>query len=371
MARHRSRLGSRSASSAPTVAAAIVAILVGGCELAVPSTISSFTCTPGPGACPGDAICAPSTGQCVALSHACTTTGCPHGEHCDSGSYLCVPDDGGSGGDGTDGDGPPPDRDAGDDARADVGPDSGACRGFGCKCSGAGDCDSDVCSDPLTVTQDIYNAAGKINFCTQPCCTSADCPSGTVCFGTGAGGSYCVKPSWVSRATPSGSKTGGSQCGGDAECRSGLCDSSFCQDTCCSTFQASSECGGGDVCRIGGFPGRTFDTHWTAHCGAKPGSGGDGANCFNNSDCTSDFCSGGCVWQCRNSGDCTGGTGNYCAYALNPQNSAVLPICSQTSGKPVCFTNDDCKVNPGNVCRPEIAMVQGGGSVSVLLCGPR
>ena len=78
----------------------------------------------------------------------------------------------------------------------------------------------------LTVSTPLYMANNSTNFCTKPCCTTADCDSSTVCFATGAGGNYCVNPTWIGRTATFGTATGGAACKVDSDCRSGLCAAS-------------------------------------------------------------------------------------------------------------------------------------------------
>src|SRR6516162_4307360 len=71
-----------------------------------------------------------------------------------------------------------------------------------CSCVNAMDCASRVCALSVDVGPTLFQAAGSNQFCTQACCTSVDCPAGTVCFASGEGGQYCVDPAWLGRATP-------------------------------------------------------------------------------------------------------------------------------------------------------------------------
>ncbi len=166
------------------------------------------------------------------------------------------------------------------------------CRGITCGCSRPADCDSGVCADTLTATTALSNALSGMNFCTQPCCSSTDCPGNTVCFGTGGGGNYCVAPNWIGRAADQGTAVGGTPCTGNTECRSGLCNMTTmqCADTCCSTAQQSAECSAGTVCRYAAFPGAGFDTHETAWCGAAVGNTAAGSPCAVDASCQSGKC---------------------------------------------------------------------------------
>ena len=378
-----------------TLAAVLACALAGsgGCELIVSDKMAPFSCRPGPGTCPSGSICAPRTGQCVPLVAACTSAGCPRaGMACDPGTLLCEALDATAGagdGAGTVGDGAATPGDAGGGGPA-------TCRGLGCKCSGVSDCDSTICSDQLTVTPELFAAAGKASFCTKPCCTSADCDPATVCFGSGAGGNYCVRPDWLGRSPDTGAKLGGGTCGAGADCRSGICAAGACADTCCSATHATATCGGGTVCRFGAFPGVTFDTHDVAHCASPGGSGAGGTACQVPGDCQSGLCVGilpsRCRDACRSSPDCP--AGQICGYTLvgSGGGADVVAGCtsapgSGTEGTPcqgsgdcktgfcsptthrctaVCFADGDCTFQ-GWHCRPET--VQFGGSYSVLACG--
>jgi hypothetical protein len=315
---------------------------------------------------------------------ACTAAGCPTGSVCDPGTLACRL----AGADAGTGPGPGPDSGAPPD-----GPPG--CHGVGCICSGPSDCTSGICSDQLTITPELYAAANKTNFCTRPCCTSSDCEIGSVCFASGAGGSYCVLPGWLGRLSDVGTAIGGTACDGDGACRSGLCANGTCADTCCSVAPSGTACAPGTVCRYGAFPGIAFDVHDAAHCAPPAGMVANGAVCQAASDCQSGLCVGllpsRCRDACRSSTDC--GAGHICGYALvssgsssdvvagceNSQGSAAEGASCQSNGDcqtgfcgashqctDVCFADTDCTYT-GWRCRPET--VQFGGSYSVLCCG--
>jgi hypothetical protein len=385
--------------SAAMAALAAAMLAAGGCELLVPDNPPPFTCRPGPGSCPNGGSCAAATGHCVPFADVCTPESCPPGTRCDTGTLACQPFDAAS----------PPSSDVlapyidasepiGMDAPDAVieGDSAGSCRGLTCKCSGSSDCASGICGAELTVTSDVYNAAGKANFCTKPCCTSADCDASTVCFATAAGGSYCVRPDWLGRSTKLGAKTGGQACAVGADCRSGACTGSVCADTCCSSSRAGAQCGASTACRFGAFPGAGFDVHFAAHCAASSGLGPSGTACRTAADCQSGFCDTIlliCRDACESSQDC-GVTRQSCGYTVStPGSAGVAAACGQLQQgtglqgsscqtvaecqngfcdpsshqcTDVCFADADCTV-PGWRCRPEV--VQFGGSYSVLCCG--
>lgn len=403
------------------MATAVFALLPGGggCELVVSDALPSFTCVPDAAdSCPTDSVCVPSTHQCVSRSGTCVPgapTGCPAGMRCDAESLRCTK--GATvAGDASGADAQPPmTPDSAPDAPgvlvmdgptedAPITPDASpldstadapnACRGITCSCRGGGDCDSGICAGQVTLPAAVYTAIGT-SVCTQPCCTSADCPGGTVCFGTGGGGNYCIAPHWIGRSGEMGEGPGGTSCTGDGDCRSGLCSMNTCADTCCSssTTNQGSECASATVCRFAAFPGsNSLDTHETAWCGAEIGSMAGGSICAVDTTCQSGKCGsfGRCEAVCRNTGDCGGG-GLACSYGLAPTlptNKDIVAGCVTATGTTanggtcssnadcqsafcdgshctdVCATDADCK--SGLHCRPVVVQVQ--GSYSVLSC---
>jgi len=410
------RPSARRSLAVAALTSALLAIVAGagGCEFAIGDTVPAFYCTGGTESCPVGQVCDLSKNKCVV---SCVKAGCGLEQHCDQGTGFCtdVPDGGGMPEVGIDGPGPdvvdvadtmPIEEDSG--SMVETGPDttSNCPGGILCSCGGASQCTSQVCADSLAVGTALYNAAGKSSFCTQPCCTSSDCPVPTVCYATGQGGDYCVNPAWIGRATPAGNTAGGGNCGRNADCRSGLCSSSFCVDTCCSTPSGTTECTGGDTCQIGTFPGSgTVDQNYAAYCGYSPGqTGADGTSCNNNSTCASNLCvlfmgeaSSHCRDACRSDADCTGN--DTCVYVVTTQMSTPTPIvaacappagnvamgtacdmttnckgfCDPTAMKCTapCFSDADCSAVSGWHCRLEsIALSsQGGGSYEVLACG--
>jgi hypothetical protein len=335
----------------------------GGCELLVGDNPPSVMCESVTGSCPAGMICNLATNQCEYPPDAVNVP--------DTSMAEVTPE------------AQPDTSDV-----VDVTQEPMACRSLGCTCSGAVDCDSNICADAITVTSGLY---GEVNhgFCIQPCCTSTDCPGGFVCFATAAGGNYCIQPSLVGRTTPGGA-IGGTTCSADSDCRSGLC-ATTCQDTCCSMFD-SGECASGSACRYGAFPGRSIDTHYASHCTTPGGTAGNGSFCSNDGTCKSDFCDGNfCADACRNTADC--GSGNCCDYAFDSTNGVIATCFSASGSSPlgtactsdttcgtafcdptskqctdVCYTDSDCSSVTGWRCRPELVSLM-TGSASVLLCG--
>lgn len=410
----------RRSLGAAAVFSALLAVVVGegGCEIAIGDTVPGINaCNGGSDPCPPGQACDMIHHQCVP---ACPKASCPQGTMCNITSGICDPLDSGMTGDVSvnDSSGGPDVAEAGMDAMMveeeasppmETGPDttSNCPGGILCSCSGDSDCNSKLCVDQLSVGNGLYQAAGSKNFCSQPCCVSADCPQPTVCYATGQGGNYCVDPAWIGRTAGSGTKLGGDTCAMGRDCRSDWCDtgSGHCADTCCSTAQAGNECAGGTTCTFtNNFPGATaIDKNYAAYCGMGGNSAG-GSQCFMPSDCASNLCatSGGstmhCWDACRNGTDCTGSYS--CEYVLgstmatpapivgacypvqgslgigaacNPSNDMCKGFCDPSTMlcTDVCFTDTDCAGTVGGWrCRDETIAVQGGGSYSVLCCGP-
>lgn len=395
----------RSAVAKVALVAASLVFVGGGCEAIVPSDVPSFTCAALNGACPSGQACVVATGTCIDERRACTFTGCSDGMQCDSRSQVCVP----AGSiDASSADAGP---DTGDASTASDAPDDrtsvdgGGCRSVGCPCSGSSSCDSATCGDQLTLTPELY-AAAQGSVCTRPCCSSADCDPGSVCFGAGNGGNYCVPPTLLARSAP-GQKKGGESCAAGTECRSGLCASGgSCEDTCCSA--AGTTCGTGASCRFGKFAGKApFDSHYTFTCMATTATGNPGDACGVDADCKSNlcfstcqFCSSRCQQPCRSTTACRSGeactevllsslqltTNDLGVVCFAPQTSGARTLgsscaqdadcrslaCDKTSHRctDACFADSDCAAVSGWRCRPAIVQVQGGGSYSVLECGP-
>ena len=389
---------------AVSVIALAIVIATGGCEAIVPDTVPSFTCAGLTGTCPSGQVCVMATGTCIDQSKACSFAGCATGKQCDAPSQVCVP----VASDASVPDAPSAVVDSSpppNDVSIPV-PDSGTCRGVGCPCSGAAACDSAICGDQLTLTPELY-AATKGNVCTKPCCTSSDCESGSVCFAAGDGGNYCVVPEVVGRAAP-GAKKGGDTCASGVECRSGACGTAgACEDTCCSV--AATTCAGSAACRFGKFGGKVaFDSHYTFTCKPTSAPGNPGDSCSVGSDCKSNLCfaatqfgSSRCREPCRGTSGCAAGyactevllsslplqTNDLGVVCFPPPQAPGAGIlggacaqdgdcrslsCDATSKRctDACFGDTDCAAVTGWRCRPTIVQVQGGGSYSVLACGP-
>jgi hypothetical protein len=413
------------ALAASLVAAAWLALLAssGGCEVAVGDAVPSFACDPGADTCPPGQVCDPATHKC---GPTCNPATCASGMMCDPVSNVCTAEAGV-----VDSAMPAPDSGMPEEASAidtfqppvDTGmpheaapPPDGTptCNTIGCSCSGDGDCASNVCGDSSTFPSNLYGAVGGHAVCTQPCCTSGDCPTGSVCFPAsvgGTGGNYCVTTT-VLMISGTGAGQGGASCGTGRDCRSGVCSGSMCADTCCSDQAATPECASGTTCQFSAFPGAGIEVNYAAICATSQGTGTNGSMCTGNNRCVSGLCAADtqfgnsyCHDACRSGTDCGGGFA--CGYAqvtttgTTGSTTAIVAACSQTSGgglsdgakcdptndmcqgfcdsntmtcTDVCFADSDCSAASGGHCRPEKIMVynnQGvsGGTFTVLACG--
>jgi len=330
------------------VRVALTALAIAGllsCQFLVPNEIPSFGCAADePGACPGQMRCDVSVGRCV--------------------------DDVTSG-------------EAGPtaDARTDA-PDGP--RDVGGRCTEAASCRPGLLCGTSTILTAAITRSGAV--CTKPCCTSADCPNGFVCYATGTGGTYCVSAEAAGRTTPGRSGEPGAACSDGSSCRSGLCRDGRCLDTCCR----DTDCTNGSVCGRRVIEGPSVDggaviTHTAWACTAPMDGGlenGD-TTCLANGECRNNNCatvpspSRRCNPSCCSASDCAG-FNNTCVYArVNvggdyikwcgsaPGASDNGVACTDTTGadcksrycdvaldqcaKPCC-TDADCATN--EACRP-------------------
>jgi hypothetical protein len=401
------------------LAASLPLVVALGCEALVTADVPAYSCAnlAADVACGAGQVCL--SGACVEMSAVCELLHCPIAQ-CDSKTATCdrgavdgslpdQPDATTTPTDATDSAPRPdvgtPDANPPPDAVADADANTGPCRGLGCRCAGASDCDSAVCGDVLTLTNDVYTALNNTNVCTKPCCTSLDCDVGTVCFGAGTGGNYCLRPDVLGRDLPVARAAAGTACTADSQCASSRCVAGLCADTCCSV--AGAECGGGTFCALGKFPGKAaFDSHYTFACVQSRAVGLNGDACARASDCRSALCepSGGfssasCRTACRNTTECGAGyacndVGLSSLFSTNDVGVLCYPqarVATKTLGTAcaadsecrsgtcdpalkactdACFANSDCAGVTGWRCRPTVVTLQGGGSFKVLTCGP-
>lgn len=275
-----------------------------GCSLLVPSSLPDYRCS---GADPSV---------------------CPEGMVCDTVSLLCVAPT----------DIVPPELDASEDAAPHP-------EGVGGNCINDDDCSGDLlCGTSTLLTTAIVTGNSK-PVCTRPCCASADCPTGFVCFATGTGGNYCVSAEKAGRTPEAGGKGGGLLCQHDTDCRSGLCESGRCVDTCCNPDQCSND----STCRVG-----RVANHVAWICASSSDGGkalgeacGSTVEC-ENENCVQPFSSGyRCTPPCCSTLDCArfGFENNVCAYGQAGTDYLKWCFEANTGGKELgaeCQSNADC-----------------------------
>ncbi|MGD0527775.1 MAG: hypothetical protein ABSE49_21760 [Polyangiaceae bacterium] len=264
-----------------------------------------------------------------------------------------------------------------------------------CPCANDSDCTTakgaeGICAQSADVGADL----GHTGFCSEPCCTSASCDPGSVCFASGAGGNYCVNPAWLARSTTLGDSTGGATCTSNAQCRSGLCTGGKCADTCCSFADSSAECASGTECAFGAFPGTSPDIHFAARCSAPGGAQTAGSPCSVSSECAGGLCYTNasnpfCVAPCSTSTECGGGYGCQLdiqggdiyagCFLVNGQDAQGSPcndftqclggLCSAAGEcTNICFSDSVCE--GGWRCSPMLDNEYPAGDPTVLACGP-
>jgi hypothetical protein len=313
----RARLGLGHAAAS----AAFVALAVFGCQAIIGNAPPAFTCASAdPSACPPGSACDLATGQCVGAADA---------------------------GDEETADLPDADASAVRDARADQ--DAGPAK-VGTPCRVDGDCASKLCGTSAMLTPTVTQADGPL--CTKPCCTSAECDTGFVCFGAGTGGNYCVPPKNLARAAP-GTKTPGTSCSSNAECRSGRCEGTRCLDTCCS----NANCAAPTTCRLvtvnAGVPRESWN------CAVPTGTLDAGQNCGVDGQCSSNSCvpsaGGSCRLPCCGKASCeAAGAGSACVYGLSVATNDRFKFCGNFAGAAAgqaCQTDPQCK---SQVCDAEL-----------------
>ncbi len=315
----------RTRLSALLALAAVIAAAL-GCQAIVSSAVPDFRCSGSdPASCPAGMMCDRATQRCVSAASATPDASIEE--------------------EGT----PPPDTDArvGTDGARDTGADSGpAPVGAGCRVNA--DCLSGLCGDGTLLSAATVAASGPV--CTRTCCRSEDCPTGTICFGPGTGGRYCVPFQNVAGrvVTVGAGVAPGAGCSNGGQCRSGLCVGSKCVDVCCTNAQ----CTNGTTCRLAAVSG-----HDVFACGVPPGSGVDGDFCSGHASCTSSVCY---LSTCR--APCCGAktcqdlghpSGRCSVFPAGTGNDSVNICLFTSSGSPngaTCGLDTDCKTE---FCDPD------------------
>jgi hypothetical protein len=368
------------------VAIVVLAICGGGCEAIVPGTVGTFHCeSSAASSCPPGEVCATSTGQCIPAAQSCAITGCMAPLVCDPGSLQCVnptmmttPD---SSMPVVDSARPPPadvvvpvdstPPPADSKPPVDVTVVDSSC-GVGCSCTTASACKANLFCADNTVLPGLADTP----FCTTACCSSNDCPAGSVCYASGTPGSYCV-PAALLNIAATGTALGGATCAANGDCRSGTCDTSgTCLDTCCS----DSSCQGGAFCALDETTPATIHQGFYCLAESPPGVPPDGT-CFGNADCSSNACLqiGTCTTNCCGAGSCGAAGGNSCGtnktsmtgndsvnvcgtgsnggeFGTNcgQDTACTSQVCDTSPGKctDFCCVDTDCAGFGNYVCRP-------------------
>jgi hypothetical protein len=358
------RSAGRAASIVTAVAAMIPVLCVlggGGCEAIVSGTIEPFRCdSNAASACPTGEVCAPATGKCIPASSACVDNPCTPPLVCDPSTQECVQ--------GTPPladaheERPPPLRDVSqpevipppDVSPGDVQIDPSCGGAVGCPCAGPKDCAAgNLCADSSV----LPGLANNGFFCTKTCCTSSDCPSGDVCYLSGAPGNYCVGEQLLDPTGEIGTGQGGASCTMGSDCRSGNCTSSHCVDTCCT----DASCASGAFCAattavVNGQTGFL--------CTAEDAEGDSGDFCTDNDtvddtgECNSGVCGDDfkCTPMCCGAASCTSSGFKSCQRYEIPNGSSgndYIDICAGASSGSAfgsaCMTDSDCS---STVCDP-------------------
>ncbi|MFW5921209.1 MAG: hypothetical protein ACOCUS_05160 [Polyangiales bacterium] len=281
--------------------------------------------------CPEGEQCLPLEGGCIEPD--CTITGCPAGERCDiaASPATCT----------TEG----PERcDTSEDCDADMVCDTttGNCfepKPLGESCTVDKECESGLCMSASAL------GVGEGRVCGTACCSSAGCPSGTVCWVSEAGARSCLPAHAVGVSEP-GTGMPGDDCSSGGDCRSGICGAASglgCVGHCTS----GAQCGGNDCTLarvdINGSERVSFV------CAAGPGSGEFGDDCGSDDDCRAGACietwlGNYCTRACGSQDDCPFGA--ICDSATTPTDD-VVSACfySGSGGEPLCCSDGQCESN--------------------------
>ena len=271
----------------------------------------------------------------------CTTTGCPAGYECTSGT--CVPTAPPAGG-------------------------GGVCA----PCGSGADCANGVCLR--------YPDGGT--YCGADCASTSDCAAGDRCVGVSGAGNQCVRGpegSETCAAAPSGCTSDaecaasercnlathaceprssgggaaiGATCGTATDCASGLCLAGRCSQSC--NWLDTRSCPAGFYCN-----GMATGTCDEGLCVAgSAGSAPMGAACSASTDCQSLLCDHGiCTTPCIPSG----AVGCAAGYACQAGTSPGCGSCQQAGAMgDVCASSADCLSG--------LCATQAGGSFCTSLC---
>ncbi len=211
--------------------------------------------------CPPDYTCVSTTESCIPNAKACVQCDASSDPKCCAYPYIC------------------------DQSTASCVPNG--TQDAGTSCSGDKACATGICSN----AGELGSGVTTLPTCTTPCCTSDDCSAGSICWGAGTGGNYCIPASAAGRAGV-GRGEPGTSCASGTDCRSGVCTASLCEDTCCS----NANCQNGTTCAS-----TTFAGNGTLACIPPPGNTGTSGSCTSNAQCTSGFCA---CYSTNNSDDC-------------------------------------------------------------------
>lgn len=297
-------------------AVTIACVVALGCQVIVGDDAPSFRCASlAEDACPSGQTCDLSIGRCVQPTPIE-----------DAGP---VEEDGGAAGDATS-DGP-----------------SGPLP-IGAACRLDGDCASDLCGTSNVLTAVVTGPSGPV--CTKSCCTSAECPSGFVCFGAGTGGNYCVAAAAASRSETGGASAGAT-CTASRDCRSGNCQDGRCIDTCCR----AADCASGTTCRLLVVTVPAPDREdWACAPPVTPSDAGvgDGCNLVGGPVCSNNACFGSgasaaCRPPCCGTDSCTaaGYPNGRCRYGTSITGDSVKICFASGAGAAngaACTNDGEC-----------------------------
>jgi hypothetical protein len=341
-------------------------LVVTGCEAIVGEASSSVACIDVPGACDVGWACV--AGTCTECpGDDCAPLGMDGGHDAghDVGVDVTVPVDTG--------------HDAGHDVGIDTGPpkrEASTLAAIGEGCSLNTGCMSGLCVS----SQDLNGVTiVGTSVCSLPCCTSADCGAGNVCYPTEAGG-LCIT------ATVAGTCSGG-------QCGTSCCMKSDCSGEECASSTTSF---GGSVpsCQPGGGGGDGDNCDEDTDCddGVCASDGEGDTECVSSNTCCSDTdCAGvggACQWVTVNDADGSSmpvfrscldmGTGNKptgdpCSDDTDCVDGLCLKLPGQTASlcTQACCNDANCSSAVSRwICEPDSLQVSADLSVTLFVCGP-